>query len=80
MAVIRLVIQDRKNEYIKILENSEMDDILSGLYDDDGRAVQRNICYGERFVNENNCFMGKKKIYIKLTMLMKLVKLNILQN
>ena len=39
-----------------ILENSNIKEILSGLYVDDGRGIQRLLDYGERFVPSENAF------------------------
>ena len=49
MAVARLVMQEWKCNYTKILENSQIEELLSGLYVDDGRAYQRKLRLGERF-------------------------------
>ena len=49
MAVARLVMQEWKEQYDKILERSGIEELLSGLYVDDGRAYQRKLRWGERF-------------------------------
>ena len=50
MAVARLVMQEWKEGFDMILEKSNIEDIMSGLYVDDGRGVQRILEYGERFI------------------------------
>jgi len=50
MAVARLVMQEWRDLYDEILRNGDIKTILSGLYVDDGREVQRLLKYGERFV------------------------------
>ena len=50
MAVARLVMQEWKEAYDIILENSNIEESLSGLYVDDGRGVLRLLELGERFV------------------------------
>ena len=50
MAVARLVMQEWRDLYDEILRNSDIKTLLSGLYVDDGREVQRLLKYGERFV------------------------------
>ena len=54
MAVARLVMQEWRDNYQDILERSKIDELLSGLYIDDGRNVQRLHNFGERFVAEEN--------------------------
>ena len=49
MAVARLMMQNWKREYNKILENSDIKEILAGIYVDDGRSMHRKLFYGERF-------------------------------
>ena len=56
MAVARLVMQDWKEAYNNILVNSDIIELLSGLYVDDGRGVQRLLKIGERFVKSENAF------------------------
>ena len=56
MAVARLVMQEWKDKYDLILKNSDIEEILSLLYVDDGRGVQRLLKFGERFVPEENKF------------------------
>ena len=58
MAVARLVMQDWKEKYNEILHNSDITELLSGLYVDDGRGVQRLLEVGERFV------AGEKKFKV----------------
>ena len=41
MAVAELVMQCWKEDYDKILENSGIDELLSGLYVDDGKIPQK---------------------------------------
>ena len=52
MAVARIVMQDWKEKFNQILINSKIVEILSGLYVDDGRTVQRKLEYGERYCRE----------------------------
>ena len=49
MAVAKLVMQCWKEDYDKILENSGIDELLSGLYVDDGRSYHRKLKWGERY-------------------------------
>ena len=49
MAVARLMMQNWKREYNKILEKSEIWEILAGIYVDDGRSMHRKLYFGERF-------------------------------
>ena len=49
MAVARLVMQEWKDTYDKILEASKIEELLSALYVDDGRTMHRKLFYGERF-------------------------------
>ena len=56
MAVARLVMQEWKKAYDIILKNSNIKEILSGLYVDDGRGIQRLLEYGERYVNSESAF------------------------
>ena len=56
MAVAKLVMQEWKDMYDKILESSDIKEYLSGLYVDDGRTYQRKPKLGERFSYEQNEF------------------------
>ena len=56
MVVARIVMQQWKEDYDEILENSDIVELLSGLYVDDGRAVQRLLKLGERFVASEKKF------------------------
>ena len=47
MAVAKLVMQDWKDHYDQILENSGITELLTGLYVDDGRTFQRKLKWGE---------------------------------
>ena len=49
MAVARLVMQQWKDEYNVILHDSDIIELLFGLYVDDGRTVHRKLYWGERF-------------------------------
>ena len=49
MAVARLVMEEWKYEFNKILKSSGIEELLSGLYVDDGRSYQRKLKWGERF-------------------------------
>ena len=55
-AVARLVMQEWKDSYNQILKNSNIVELLSGLYVDDGRGVQRLLEMGERFIEEEKAF------------------------
>ena len=57
MAVARLVMQNWKDQFNKILDESDIIELLSGLYVDDGRSLHRKLYYGERF-----CKLRKKFI------------------
>ena len=56
MAVSRLVMQEWKDQYDLILNKSNIEELLSGLYVDDGREVHRLLRLGERYVEEDNMF------------------------
>ena len=56
MAVAKLVMQDWKDHYDQILENSGITELLTGLYVDDGRTFQRKLKWGERFNENQNKF------------------------
>ena len=52
MAVAKLVMQEWKDMFDKILESSDIKEYLSGLYVDDGRTYQRK----HKFNYEQNKF------------------------
>ena len=56
MAVSRLVMQEWKDQYNKILQESNIIEYLSGLCVDDGRTFQRKLKWGERFCKNQNEF------------------------
>ena len=56
MAVAKLVMQQWKNDYDKILERSGIQEWLSGLYVDDGRSYQRKLKWGERYCGQQKKF------------------------
>ena len=56
MAVARLVMQYWKDLYDVILANSQIEELLSGLYVDDGRTMHRKLKFGERFCQKEKCF------------------------
>ena len=62
MAVARLVMQSWKENFNEILKNSEISELLSALYVDDGRSVQRKLCYGERFSPEKNAIVYSESL------------------
>ena len=43
MAVAKLVMQSWRDEYKEIMERSGIEELLSGLYVDDGRSYHRKI-------------------------------------
>ena len=49
MAVARIVMQHWKDYYDEILKKSDIVELLSGLYVDDGRTFHRKLYMGERF-------------------------------
>ena len=49
MAVAQLVMEDWKEKFDEILKKSNIIELLSGLYVDDGRTFQRKLLPGERF-------------------------------
>ena len=51
------MMQEWKEKYDIILKNSKIEELLSGLYVDDGRGVHRLLKVGERFVKSENKFM-----------------------
>ena len=61
MAIARLVMQEWKENYSKILENSKIEEFLSGIYVDDGRTLHRKLYFGERFDSENSKFSWNKE-------------------
>ena len=56
MAVARLVMQNWKDKYNQILKASKIEEILSGLYVDDSRAMHRKLRYRERYCPTENRF------------------------
>ena len=56
MAVARIVMQYWKDKFNFVLKNSNIEELLSGLYVDDGRSVQRLLSYGERYVHDLKMF------------------------
>jgi len=56
MAVARLVMQNWKDEFNIILQNSGIEELLHGLYVDDGRALHRKLRYGERYNHNERKF------------------------
>ena len=64
MAVARLVMQSWKDNYDKILDRSQIDQLLSGLYVDDGRNLHRKLNFGEYFdhVNQKFAVSEEKKL------------------
>ena len=61
MAVARLVMQTWKEEYDKILEKSNITQLLSGLYVDDGRHLHRKLEIGEHFDYDSKKFVLTEK-------------------
>ena len=57
MAVARLVMQSWKEQYDEILKNSEIVQLLAGLYVDDGRHLHRKLKKGEHFDPTVNKFV-----------------------
>ena len=57
MAVARLVMQNWKDEFNIILQNSGIEELLNGLYVDDGRSLHRKLKHGERYNHEERKFM-----------------------
>jgi len=49
MAVARIVMQAWKDKFDIILKNSKIEELLSGLYVDDGRSFHRKLDFGERY-------------------------------
>ena len=49
MAVARLVMQSWKDKYDIVLNKSNIEELLSGLYVDDGRSFHRKLQLGEHF-------------------------------
>ena len=64
MAVARLVMQTWKDNYDEILERSQIEQLLSGLYVDDGRNLHRKLNFGEFFdpVNRKFVLSEEKKL------------------
>ena len=54
MAVARIVMQDWKDNFKIILENSQIAELLIGLYVDDGQSLQRLLVHGERFSEKDS--------------------------
>ena len=57
MAVARIVMQYWKNKFDLVLQKSNIVELLSGLYVDDGRSVQRILNFGERYCKESGKFV-----------------------
>ena len=55
MAVVRIVMQFWKDKFNDVLHKSNISELLSGLYVDDGRSMQRILEYGERYCPVNKC-------------------------
>ena len=47
------------------MENSEIEELLSGLYVDDGRSYQRKLYYGERYSHEERKFVRNDELMKK---------------
>ena len=58
---VAAILQDWKESYDEILENSEIKEILSGLYVDDGRALHRKLFLGERYDHDKRKFIHDKE-------------------
>ena len=52
MAVARIIMQDWKDNFNLVLKDSNIIELLSGLYVDDGRTLQRILEYGERYCKD----------------------------
>ena len=61
MAVAKLVMQEWKEKFDEILMKSDIEELLSGLYVDDGRSVQRKLAIGERFDEKERKFTVKEE-------------------
>ena len=61
MAIARLIMQEWKDNYNEILKNSNIEELLSGIYVDDGRSLHRKLKWGERFDKENWKFTWNKE-------------------
>ena len=61
MAVSRLVMQSWYEEYRKILNVSNVRELLGGIYVDDGRAIVRKLELGTRFNEEKRKFITTKE-------------------
>ena len=61
MALARIVMQEWKENYTKILENSDIEEFLSGIYVDDGRSLHKKLRLGERFDIEKKKFSWSKE-------------------
>ena len=61
MAIARLVMQEWKENYDHILKKSNIEELLSGIYVDDGRSLHRKLKIGEWFEEENGKFSWKKE-------------------
>ena len=59
--VSRLVMQSWYEKYREILSCSKIEELLGGIYVDDGRCIVRKLKLGSRFVKEKNCFVIKEK-------------------
>ena len=54
MAVYRLVMQSWHEHYREILKCSKIEELLGGIYVDDGRAIVRKLELGSRFNLDKN--------------------------
>ena len=53
MAIAKLVMQQWKEEFNVILQNSNIKEYLAAIYVDDGRSLQRKLSLGERYNHSN---------------------------
>ena len=63
MAVARLVMQQWKDDFDEILKKSNIIEIMSGLYVDDGRNFIKMLDLGNRFVEDRNVIDFSEKAF-----------------
>ena len=64
MCVSRIVMQDWRDEYERILEVSQVETLLKGLYVDDGRDLIKLLRLGTRFDKEAKAYSSRMLHYL----------------
>ena len=61
MCLARIVLQEWREEFSKIIERSELEELLSKIYVDDNRSITKIVRPGLRFNVENKSFVYDEK-------------------